>query len=77
MINVKTTCDKCGKEINGRIYRVDVGLTGDCQYAQIQMSAYQAYDICPECMKAVITDDVKGSPFKRFSSYVPTYCYCV
>lgn len=71
MVNVKTTCDKCGKEINGRIYKVSVGTTGVYRYSQLQAPKYGSYDICPECMESVITDDVVGVPFFISSTLSP------
>lgn len=68
MINVKTVCDKCRKEIDGRVYKVSVGYAGDLRYSMMQAPKYMLYDICPECMKDVITDDVVGS--KLPSCYV-------
>lgn len=74
MISVKTVCDKCGKEIDGRIYRVSVDYVGDSQYGQMQMPKYLSYDICPECMKDVITDDVVGSKFMTTTMRAPYFC---
>ena len=74
MIKAKTICDKCGKEINGRVYRVSVDYVGDLRYGQIQMPEYLSYDICPECMKGVITDDVVGSKFPRTTMNAPSFC---
>lgn len=59
----KTVCDKCGKEINGRFYILNVSDTGDWRYDLYQMPKYQSYEICHDCLKDVITDDVVGSPF--------------
>lgn len=75
MISAKTTCDKCGKEIHGRVYRVDVEFVGDYRYSEIQIPKYQSYDICSECMKSVITDDVVGSQFRRILT--PSMQFCV
>ena len=75
MISVKTVCDKCGKEIDGRLYRVSVDYVGDLRYGQIQMPKYLSYDICPECMKDVITDDVVGSKF--MTTTMSTHPFCV
>lgn len=74
MIKVKTICDKCGKEIDGRLYRVSVDTVGEYSYGQIQMPKYLSYEICQECMGNVITEDVVGSPFMmRFPA---TYTGC-
>ena len=63
MISIKTVCDKCGNEIDGRVYRVSVDYVGDWRYSQMQMPEYLSYDICPECMKDVITEDIVGGKF--------------
>ena len=73
MIKTKTTCDKCGKEIEGKIYKVNVEFTEG--WDLLQIPKYQSYDICPECMEIVITNDVIGNPFKWMPSLSP-YCYC-
>ena len=74
MIKVKTTCDKCGKEIDGRVYRVSVDNVGDWRYGQMQTPKYLSYDICPECMEHVITDDVVGSKFATTLTSIPCFC---
>ena len=74
MISVKTACDKCGKEINGRVYRVSVDYVGDLRYGQMQMPKYLSYDICPDCMKGVITDDVVGSKLLTTTMNTPSFC---
>lgn len=73
MISVKTVCDKCGKEIDGRVYRVCVDHV-DWRYGQMQMPKYLSYDICPECMKDVITDDVVGSKLLTTTMNTPSFC---
>ena len=74
MIKVKTVCDKCRKEIDGRVYKVSVDYVGGWRYGQIQMPKYISYDICPECMKDVITDDVVGSQFPTITMNTPSFC---
>lgn len=74
MINVKTVCDKCKKEIDGRVYRVSVGYVGNYLYGQVQMPKYMSYDICQECMKDVITDDVVGNRFPTTTMNTPSFC---
>ena len=74
MVKVKTICDKCGKEIDGRVYRVSVDYVGDWRYGQMQMPKYLSYDICPECMKDVITDDVIGSKFTTTLTSIHSFC---
>lgn len=73
MINIKTVCDKCGNEIDGRVYRVSVDYVGDL-HEQMQLPMYLSYDICPECIKGVITDDVVGSRFPKATMNVPSFC---
>lgn len=74
MISVKTVCDKCGNAIDGRVYRVSVDYVGDLRYGQMQMPKYLSYDICPECMKDVITDDVVGSKFMMPTMNATSFC---
>lgn len=76
MISVETVCDKCGRKINGKVYKVDVDFTGSYQYDQMMLQ-YQSYDICPECMGDVITDDVVGGPYRHIPAYQPPTCFCV
>lgn len=74
----KTVCDKCGKEINGRFYILNVSDTYDWHFGDLyQMPKYQSYEICHDCLKDVITDDVIGSPFMASCVAPPSVSYCV
>lgn len=76
----KVVCDKCKNEINGLVYTVSVGFVGDQSLNSIMnMPKYMSYELCGDCLKDVITEDVKGSPYMCASKYTtydfsPAYC---
>lgn len=72
-VKVKTVCDKCRKEVDGKYYKVSVNCAGGWRYSQMQMPKYLSYDICPECMKDVITDDVVGSKSMTSIANTPSF----
>lgn len=70
------------KEIHGLVYTVNVGYAGVKALNEIMnIPKYMSYELCEDCLKDVITEDVKGSPYMMpVTTYTPcgfSSAYCV
>lgn len=76
----KVVCDKCKKEIHGLVYTVSVGYAEAQAIHACEMPKYLSYELCGDCLKDVITEDVKGSPYMcvpKYASYDFSQAYFV